>query len=171
VDPNCSPTYSGQLQKSINLPGLNASASISGFVVQENQRINPNPPEQGLDWSGDSLPFAVKPGLDNVILCGYVRYVTDDVAWYQLPVTIQQPSCRAERSTVRRGSRLRLKCNVSGAAKVSFSGPRRRTVSVKISTKDGSASVPTSSLRAGRYRVSIRTGDLSLASALRVRIR
>ena len=171
VDANCSPTYSGQLQKSINLSGLNASTAISGFVVQENQRIDPTPPEQGLDWSGDSLPFAVKPGLDNVILCAYQRYIIDDVAWYQLPVAMQQPSCKAERSSVRRGSRLRLKCNVSGPAKVTFRGPRKRTVSVKISTEDGRASVPTGSLRAGRYRVAVATGELSLARSLRVRIR
>ena len=133
VDPNCSVSYSAQLQKSINLSGLNASTAISGFVVADNQSVSPAPPALGLDWSGDSLPFAVKPGLDNVILCAYQRYITDDVAWYQLPVTMRQPSCKAERSTVKRGARLRLKCNVSGPAKVVFSGPRKRTVSVRIS--------------------------------------
>jgi hypothetical protein len=171
VDPACSPTYSGQLQKSINLPGLNAAASISGFVVDSTQRVSPAPPALALDWAGDSLPFAVKPGLDNVLLCGYVRYVTDDVAWYQLPIEMRQPSCRAVRSTVRRGSRLRLQCNVSGTAKVRFSGPRRRTVPARISPKDGSVSVPTGRLRAGTYRVSVETGDLVLAKSLRVRIR
>ena len=171
VDPNCAISYSAQLQKAINLSGLNASTAISGFVVSDNQSVSPTPPALGLDWSGDSLPFAVKPGLDNVILCAYQRYIIDDVAWYQLPIKVEQPSCKAERSTVRRGSRLRLKCNVSGPAKVVFSGPRKRTVSVKISPKDGRASVPTGSLRAGRYRVAVTTGELSLARSLRVSIR
>ena len=48
VDPNCAPSYGAQLQKSINLSGLNASTAISGFVVSENQSVSPTPPAPGV---------------------------------------------------------------------------------------------------------------------------
>jgi hypothetical protein len=171
IDPNCSPAFDEQRGKWLNLPNLNAANSSSPLVVNETIQVQPNPPELGLDWSIDSLPFAIRPGLDNVILCAYVRYIIDDVAWFQLPVTTRQPSCKAERATVRRGAELKLKCNVSGPATVRFSGPRNRTVNVKISPKDGRVRVPTGSLRSGRYRISVKAGDLALGPALRVRIR
>src|SRR5262245_16847579 len=67
VVPHCAQSYSGELQASINL-NLNASTAISGFVVSSTQHVSPRVPDQGLDWSGDSLPFSIKPGLDHVIL-------------------------------------------------------------------------------------------------------
>jgi hypothetical protein len=101
----------------------------------------------------------------------YVQYVTDDVAWYELPITVQQPACRASRATLRRGTRLTLMCNASGPATVKFSGRSKRTVQVKIPAKDGRVRVPLGSLRAGRYRVAVTAGELALGRPFTVRIR
>lgn len=170
IVPQCGQSYGAELQMNINVR-VNASTSISNFVVDSNQNISPTPPNAGLDWSGDSLPFSIQPGLDHVLLCGYVRYVTDDVAWYQLPVTVKQPACTAVRSTVRRGSKLELKCNVSGPATVRFTGPRTRTVAVKIPSSNGRVKVSTTSLKRGRYRVTVRSNGLQLGAPMRVRVR
>ncbi len=86
VVPHCAQSYGNRLQASINL-NLNASTAISGFVVDGTQNISPKPPDQGLDWAGGSLPFSIKPGLDHVILCGYVRYIID--------ATSRGTSCRS----------------------------------------------------------------------------
>ena len=171
VDPHCSTSYSNQLTKSINLPGLSASNSISGFVMQDSLHINPNIPEPGLDWAGESLPFNIAPGHDNVILCGFVQYVIDDVAYYELPIKVVQPSCRPARSTVKQGSKLELRCNVSGPATVRFSGPRKRTLKVKLPASNGRVKVSTGSLRAGSYRVTVAAGEMALGGAFRVRVR
>ncbi len=95
VDDHCEPSYSAQLQKAINLPGLNAATAISGFVMQDDFNVDPQPPASTLDWSGESIPFAVKVGVPRIVLCAYQRYVIDDVAWYQLPLA---PQARAARS-------------------------------------------------------------------------
>jgi hypothetical protein len=63
-----------------------------------------------------------------------------------------------------------LRCNISGAAKVRFSGPRARTVSAPVAPKDGVAEVSTSGLKAGGYRVTITVGEVALAKPLRVRL-
>lgn len=170
VVPQCAQSYDQELQLNINV-GVNASMSISNFVVDSNLHIAPNPPNAGLDWSGDSLAFSIKPGLDHVLLCGYVRYVTDSVAWYQLPVTVRQPACTAVRSTVKHGSKLELKCNVSGKATVRFVGPRTRTIAVKIPSTNGRVKVSTRSLKRGRYRVTVRSNGLQLGAPFRVRVR
>jgi hypothetical protein len=86
-------------------------------------------------------------------------------------VDVEQPRCRPERATVKRGRRLALECNVSGAASVRFRGPRSRTVTTKLSTKDGSGAVPTRGLKRGRYRVTVFAGELQLGKPFRVRIR
>jgi hypothetical protein len=165
---DCAPSYGQQLQNGINID-LSASASISGWVMQDDISILPAPPASGIDWSTASLPFVVEPGLDNVILCAYQRYIIDDVAWYQLPLKVAQPRCRARESTVRR--RLRLKCNVSGAVVVRFRGPRSRIARTKLSTKDGTGSVSTRGLRPGRYRVTVTAGELRLGGSFRIRVR
>lgn len=171
VDPSCSPSYGQQLQKSINLP-LNATTSISGFVMQDALRISPSPPASGIDWATDqTTPFAVKLGLDTVLLCGYQRYVTDDVAWFQLPMKVEQPSCRATRSSVRKGTALRLKCNVSGKVSVRFKGSRSKTVSGTLSTKDGSGKISTRSVRTGRYRVTVTSNGVKLGKTFALRVR
>src|SRR5262249_45659174 len=106
-----------------------------------------------------------------VILCGYVRYVIDDVAWYELPVTVRQPSCRASRAVVRRETRLTLACNVSGPATVRFSGPRSRTIGVRIPASGGRVGARLGPLRAGRYRVTVTAGKLPLGQPFTVRVR
>ena len=93
------------------------------------------------------------------------------LARYQLPLAVAQPRCRAPDSTVRRGRRLRLKCNVSGAVVVRFSGRRSRTARTKLSTRDGSGSVSTRGVRPGRYRVTVTAGELRLGGSFRIRIR
>jgi hypothetical protein len=136
IEPACAPSYGSQLQMGINID-LNASASISGWVMEGDLHVNPAAPASGIDWAGDSVPFAVKPGLDRVLLCGFQRYIIDDVAGFQLPVRVEQPRCRAKRSAIRRKRGLALECNVSGPATVRFRGPRSRTVAVRLSTEDG----------------------------------
>jgi hypothetical protein len=84
-----------------------------------------------------------------------------------VPVTVEQPASKAARSSVKRGSKLTLSCNISGAAKVRFSGPRTRTVSVK----DGTVKIPTRSLRAGSSRVTVSWGEVVAEKMLRVRLR
>jgi hypothetical protein len=170
VVPECAQSVSAQRQAGINID-LNATTSISGWVMEGDLNINPAPPASGIDWSGESLPFSVKPGLDRVLLCGYQRYIIDDVAGFQLPLKVEQPSCKAARSTVRRGRRLALKCNVSGAVTVRFRGPRSRTAQGKLSTEDGSGGVSTRGLKRGRYRVTVFSGELQLGKTFRVRVR
>jgi hypothetical protein len=170
VVPHCAVSYGGQLQTAINV-GLNASTSISGFVMDGDLTINPAIPDPGVDWAGESLPFSIKPGMTNVILCAYQRYIIDDAAYYELPVKVEQPACKAVRTRVKRGSKLKLKCNVSGAAKVRFSGPRTRRVSTTVSAKNGKANVSTRSLRRGSYRVTVSWAEVKSAKTLRIRLR
>jgi hypothetical protein len=170
VEPNCAPSYGSQLQMGINLD-LSASGSISGWVMQDDLHVNPAPPAGGIDWSGESVPFSVELGLDRVLLCGYQRYVIDDVAGFQLPVRVEQPVCRPARKAVRRGRKLRLRCNVSGDVKVRFRGARSRTLSARLTSKDGTGSVATRSLARGTYRVTVWPGELRLGRSFKVRVR
>jgi hypothetical protein len=170
VVPNCARSYGAQLTTGINVD-LSGSNSISGWVMEGDLQVNPAPPASGIDWSGESVPFSVKPGLDRVLLCAYQRYIIDDAAGFQLPVRVEQPRCRPARATVKRGRRLALKCNVSGAASVRFRGPRSRTITTRLSTEDGSGAVATRSLKRGRYRVIVFSGEQQLGEPFRVRIR
>jgi hypothetical protein len=170
VVPQCEGSYSRQLSAGINVD-LSASASISGWVMEGDLNINPAPPASGIDWSGESVPFSIKPGLDRVLLCGYQRYIIDDVAGFQLPVEVEQPSCKPASSTVRRGRKLTLKCNVSGAATLRFRGPRSRTAKAKVSSKDGSGTVSTRGFKRGRYRVTVSFGEMQLEKTFRIRVR
>jgi hypothetical protein len=170
VEPACAGSYGSQLQMGINLD-LNASTSISGWVMQGDLYINPTPPASGTDWAGESLPFSVKPGLDRVLLCGFQRYIIDDVAGFQLPVRVEQPRCTTKRKTIRRGRKLRLDCNVSGPATVRFRGPRSRNVTTRLSTEDGSGTVSTHRLARGRYRVVVWSGELQLGRPFRIQVR
>jgi hypothetical protein len=170
IEPACATSYSQQLQMGINID-LNATTSISGWVMQSSLHLNPAPPATGVDWTGESLPFVIKPGLDRVLLCGFQRYVIDDAAGYQLPVRVEQPACRAARGSVRRGRPLRLRCNVSGRVTVRFRGPRRRNLPARLSTDDGSGTVKTGRLARGRYRVTVWAGDLRLGRTIRIRVR
>lgn len=168
VTPTCAPSYRSQLQATINL-NLNAADAISGWVVDSDLHAQPAPPASGSDWSSDSLPFSVKPGLAHVVLCGYVRNIIDDVAGFQLPLRVQQPQCRARRGTVRKGVALRLRCNFSGAVTVRLRGAVTRSVPVRLS--DGRATLSTRRLRPGSYRVSVSAGERRLGRAFRVRVR
>jgi hypothetical protein len=170
VERGCAPSYGSQLQMGINLD-LSASGSISGWVMQDDLHVNPAPPASGVDWTGESVPFSVKLGLDRVLLCGYKRYVIDDVAGFQLPVRVEQPACRPTRRAVERGRKLRLRCNVSGDVKVRFRGARSRSVSARLSEKDGTGPVPTRRLARGAYRVTVWAGELRLGRPFRVRVR
>jgi hypothetical protein len=171
VEPNCAPWYGAQLQMGINL-NLSAADSISGWVMEADLHVSPTPPASGVDWAGESVPFSVKPGLgDQVLLCGYQRYIIDDVASYQLPVRVEQPRCRPARAAVRRGRKLRLKCNVSGPMEVRFRGASRRNVSGRLSAEDGTGSVSTRRLKRGRYRVAVWAGELRLGQPFRIRVR
>jgi hypothetical protein len=62
IDASCSPSYGGQLSKSINLP-LNASLGITGWVLSDDITINPAIPSSAIDWSAKSVPFAVRSGV------------------------------------------------------------------------------------------------------------
>lgn len=170
ADPSCEPWYGQQLQKAINVR-VNATTANSGFVMDGEQAVERDPATLGVDWSTDSAPFTIRPGVRKVLLCAYQRYVIDDVASYRLPAKVQQPRCRPVRSSVRRGSTLRLRCNVSGRASVRFRGERTHTLSTRLSTANGTGVVSTRSLRPGRYRVTVRTGDQQLGPAFTVRVR
>jgi hypothetical protein len=170
IEPACGGSYGTQLQMGINID-LNATTSISGWVMQGDIDLVPSPPATGTDWSAESLPFVIKPGLDRVLLCGFQRYIIDDVAGFQLPVRVEQPACRAQRTAVRRGRALRLECNVSGPVTVRFRGARRRDVRSRLSSEDGTGSVPTRRLARGRYRVTVWAGELRLGRTFRIRVR
>jgi hypothetical protein len=170
VQPSCAPSYGSQLQMGINLD-LSASGSISGWVMQDDLHVNPAPPAPGIDWTGESVPFSVELGVDRVLLCGYQRYVIDDVAGFQLPVQVEQPACRPARKAVRRGRKLRLRCNVSGEVRVRFRGSRSRTLTTRLTRKDGTGSVATRRLARGSYRVTVWAGELRLGRSFKVRVR
>jgi hypothetical protein len=170
ADPACEPWYGQQLQKAINVR-VNATTANSGFAMDGEQAVKRDPATLGLDWSTDSAPFTIRPGVRKVLLCAYQRYVIDDVASYQLPAKVQQPRCRPVRSSVRRGSKLRLRCNVSGRATVRFRGDRTRTLGTRLSSANGNGTVSTRSLRPGRYRVTVRAGDQQLGRSFTVRVR
>lgn len=169
VDPACEPWYGPQLQKAINI-NINATTALSGFVMAGEQEIQRTPDTQDVDWSLDSAPFTVRPGVRRVLLCAYQRYIIDDAASYQLPLRVEQPTCRPVRKTVRRA--LRLDCNVSGNAQVRFTrNGKRRTVSARLSTKNGNGTASTRRLEAGRYRVTVRAGKQALGPAFTIRVR
>jgi hypothetical protein len=170
VEPACAPSYGSQLQMGINL-NLSATDSISGWVMEGDLHVNPAPPASGIDWSGESVPFSVNPGLDRVLLCGFQRYIIDDVAGFQLPVRVEQPRCRPTRKTVRQGRKLRLRCNVSGAVRVRFRGVRSRTLAARVSREDGTGAVSTRRVARGRYRVTVWAGELRLGRPFAIRVR
>jgi hypothetical protein len=171
VDPRCEPSKSAQLQKAINIATLGASETITDFVLDDDFSVRPSPPNPGIDWAIDSLPFVVTPGVSHVLLCGYQRYVTDDVAWYQLPVTVAQPTCSLSRSAVRRGRALSIACNFTGSLNVRLRrGSRARAKVVKLGAT-GKGRLSTASLGPGRYSVSMTSGRLAVRVAKRRIIR
>jgi hypothetical protein len=168
VHPSCETSYGAQLSKAINIPTLGASEAITDWVVSETIRVNPAPPNTGIDWAIDSTPFVISPGVQNLLLCGFQRYVIDDVAWFQLPVRVQQPACTVQ---VRRGRKLALRCNVSGRMTLRFTRPRARarTIAATVGSR-GRTTLSTRRLRRGTYRVTVAAGTLKLAHR-RLRIR
>jgi hypothetical protein len=162
VDPRCEQTKGSQLQKSINIPTLGASETLTDWVINDNFYVNPGPPNPTIDWSIDTLPFIVTPGVRHALLCLYQRYIIDDVAWYQLPVDVDQPACAFGRGTVRRGDSLRISCNFFGTLTVRFRrGSRTRSVTAKIDG-NGRGRVSTARLRRGSYRVSLSVGRMAV---------
>jgi hypothetical protein len=171
VDPRCEPSKGAQRQKAINVATLGASESISDFVLDDDFSVSPSPPNPGIDWAIESLPFVVSPGVTHALLCGYQSYITDDVAWYQLPVTVAQPTCTLARTIVRRGRAISLSCNFTGALRVRFRrGSRVRAKAVKLGG-DGKGRVSTTTLARGSYKVSITSGRLSVRVARRATVR
>jgi hypothetical protein len=172
VDPACAPSFGGQLQKVINLPGLNASASPTGFVVGDGAiRISPTPPATGQDWSITSPPFVVRRGLEQVLLCAYQRYVTDDVAAFQRTVRVDQPGCSFRPSSVRRGRVARLRCNFTGevTARLTRRGQRGRTARATVGAS-GTATLRVGRLAKGRWTARFVSNDVAVGRAtLRVR--
>lgn len=171
VDPGCEPWFDGQLQKGINIP-INATTASSGWVMQGELEVqrDSDASTSDVDWATRSTPFVVRPGVHKILLCAYQRFIIDDVASYQLPVRVNQPSCRPKRRTVRRT--LRLDCNVSGRVKVRFSGRgTRRVVPARLSPKNGNGKASTRRLRPGRYRVTVRAGKMKLGRAFTIRVR
>jgi hypothetical protein len=171
VDPRCEQSKGSQLQKAINIPTLGASETITDFVLDDDFSVRPSPPNPGIDWSIDSLPFVVTPGVTHVLLCGYQRYITDDVAWYQLPVTVSQPTCSLARAVVRRGRAISIACNFTGSVNVRFRrGSRARAKAIKLGGT-GKGRVSTASLSPGRYSVSMTSGRLRVRVAKRTVVR
>lgn len=169
VDAACEPWFDAQLQKAINI-GINATTASSGFVMQGEQEIAYDASTQDRDWATDSAPFTVRVGVRRVLLCAYQRYIIDDAASYQLPVRVEQPSCRPVRAIVTRA--LRLNCNVSGDATVRFRARGvRRTSRTRLSTANGNGVVSTRRLRPGTYRVSVRAGDVALGRSFLIKVR
>jgi hypothetical protein len=162
VHPSCETSYSAQLGKAINLPTLGASEAITDWVVSDTIRLNPDPPSSGVDWSIDSLPFVISPGVENLLLCGYQRYVIDDAAWFQLPVKVEAPACTLQ---PRRGRRLRVRCNARGRMTLRFTRPRARARTITATVgESGTQTISTRRLRPGVYRVRITSGGLDLGT-------
>ncbi|MEV4423515.1 hypothetical protein AB0L40_26630 [Patulibacter sp. NPDC049589] len=152
VDPSCSPTYGEQLQKSINV-NPNGTNGGSGFVLQDGLQIAPPAPANVATHSAVTPPFVVKATLKRVLLCAYQRYVTDAVATASVSIPVERASCRLRAGSVRRGSALRVRCNVKGALQV------RLTRAGKTRTLKGT--VPSS----GRKNLSSRSLAKGLYSA------
>jgi hypothetical protein len=171
VDTRCEPSYGAQLQKSINLPNLGASETLTDFVLNGELQINPSPPAPSIDWSGESLPFVITPGVSRVLLCGYMRYVIDDVAWFQLPVEVRRYPCTLSTRTVRKARGLRVSCpGFQGPVRARFErNGKRRTIAASI--RGGTALVRTRRLVPGVYRVIVLARGVPVSARARVRIR
>jgi hypothetical protein len=172
VHPTCEVSLSAQRQKAINIPNLGASETLGDFVLDGDLMVNPAPPATGVDWSGESLPFVITPGVRNLLLCGFQRYIIDDVAWFALPVRVRQPSCRLLTPRVRHGRKARVKCNASGdmTARVRRRGGRPRTIAFKVGT-NGTGRLPTARLRRGTHRVTIMAGGWQMGASRRLVVR
>jgi hypothetical protein len=103
--------------------------------------------------------------------CVRGRGVTDDVAWYQLPVAVAQPTCSVAHAAARRGATVAISCNFTGSVSVRLRrGSRARTKVVRLDAK-GRGRVSTASLSRGTYRVSLTSGRLSVRVAKRSTLR
>jgi hypothetical protein len=174
LDPTCEPSQSAQSQKFINLgDAFDANAGFGYFFDDGRTVAMPAPALTG-PWAGESLPFLVKPQMPNVVFCAYLKYVTDDVAWYALRAQVAQatPWCRILDRRIRRGRRLRVACaNVTGRVELRFRRQgRRRSVPATLDAA-GTARIRTRGLRRGTYRVSVYVGSAKVGgrSSLRVR--
>jgi hypothetical protein len=167
VQPACAPSYSQQLQQAINLPGLNASTSPTGFVMSSSINIAPTPPSPIRDWTATSILFSIKPGVSHVTLCAYQRYVTDDVAAYGVKLNVAQPRCAFTKSKVKRGSSATFKCNAWGrmTLKMKRKGGGTTTKTVTVPTGKSTAKFSTKSLGRGSYTVAFSAGSLSLGTS------
>lgn len=191
IDPGCEVSKSAQSQKFINLgDAFDANAGF-GFFFDDGRTVSLPPPTLTGPWAGESLLFVVKPQMPEVVFCGYLAYITDDVAWYRLPVQVLQPgqepppgegspspgqaapSCRVAQRRVRRGRALRLTCvNLApGKLTVRFrrKGAPTRTATARLKG-NGTARVSTRRLRRGRYRVTVSRGSTTLGQRRSLRV-
>ena len=134
--------------------------------------IAPDVPARGLDWSAPSLPFSVRRGVREVLLCAYQRSVIDAVAAFALAVEVVPPACHVGTRSVRRGNRLALDCNVSGTCRCGSRAPGACGPSAtRLSTRSGDGRVRTGSLPPGRYTVRFVSGAVRLDGTTTVRVR
>jgi hypothetical protein len=169
VDGRCEPTVTSQRQKAINIAGLGASETLTDWVVNGTLRVAPKIPESDLDWAIDSLPFVIKPGVRQVLLCGYERALIDDVATYELSLPVAQPTCRLRRTTVGAGGSVPVKCNLSGTVGIQFGSSTQRAV--RLRAADGSGALSTLGTHAGTYQLSWRSGSAVVSGTARLTIR
>jgi hypothetical protein len=173
VDPSCAPTVAQQRQKLINDTLINASAGGSGWVLDETQfAIRPAPPATGADWTTRTQPFTIRAGVSQVLLCSYVRYVTDDVAVQATRWKVEQPLCAPVGRSVRRGRSLVLRCNFSGRVSARLTrGGTRITRTVTVRAKDQRARLSTRGARRGTNRLAFSLDGKTYGAPVRVRIR
>jgi hypothetical protein len=173
-DPTCEPSQSAQGQKFINLgDAFDANAGF-GYFFDDGRTVSLPPPALTGPWAGESLPFLVKPLMPDVVFCAYLKYVTDDVAWYQLPARVAQAnaSCRILDRRIRRGRRLRVACaNVTGRIEIRFRRKGRRRTFAATLDAGGTAAVRTRRLRRGTYRVTVYAGSAKVGERASVRVR
>jgi hypothetical protein len=171
VDSSCATFYSGELQKAVNLPGLNATPNRTGLVLDGSLTVAAKDDRSPVDWATDSPPFVVRPGLSRALLCAYTRYVIDDVAGYSLSVPVVQPRCRLTKATISHGRAARVTCNVDGTitARVAGAG-RTRTLTFTAAKSTHRGTLATRTLKRGRYRVTFSRSGVPLGTA-RLRVR
>ncbi len=157
----CASSYSAELQDAINV-NMNASESITGFVMNDSIDIGPPAAPGSEPRTADSLPFGIKPGLPHVLLCAYTRYVSDDVAYDSLRCTWSNR--HAGSGPVRQA---RAQCEVAlrlqRSTDAGFTRPGHRAI-VLSATLDqhGHATLQTHALSPGSYRITMSSNGLVL---------
>ena len=152
---------------------ISASGGGSGWILDETQySVAPTPPATGTDWSTRTQPFTIRLGVSEVLLCSYVRYVTDDVAVQATRWKVQQPRCTPASRSVRRGMRLTVRCNFSGRVTARLSRGRWRVVrTVAVSSRDRRGTLSTRAARRGENRLAFSLDGKTYGAPLKIRVR